>query len=74
MLLAGAALAAIYARNVFADFKVTRGTYPNNIGHTELVTPTPPDAFADSCHQAVAVDEAAPDILKTLELARTPND
>ncbi len=78
---AGIALAEIYGRNVFPDLKVTWGTYPNNLGHTN-----DPGCFrchdeshvaADSktitqdcsvCHQAVAMDEAAPDILKTLEL------
>lgn len=78
---AGAALAAIYERNVFSDLKVTWGTYPNNLGHTDA-----PGCFrchdeahltADKmtisqdcglCHQLVAVDEASPDVLKTLEL------
>jgi nitrate/TMAO reductase-like tetraheme cytochrome c subunit len=81
---AGVALAAIYQRNVFSDLKVTWGTYPNNLGHTD-----DPGCFrchdeahlaADKktisqdcslCHQPVAMDEASPDILKTLEL--TPN-
>jgi hypothetical protein len=81
---AGQALAAIYERNVFSDLKVTWGTYPNNLGHTDA-----PGCFrchdeahstADKqtisqdcslCHQPVAMDEAAPEILKTLEL--TPN-
>ena len=31
---------AIYNRNVFPDLKVTWGTYPNNVGHTDF-----PDAF-----------------------------
>jgi hypothetical protein len=78
---AGAALAAIYERNVFVDLKVTWGTYPNNLGHTN-----DPGCFrchdeahltADKktisqdcslCHQLVAMDEASPDVLKTLEL------
>jgi len=78
---AGRSLAAIYERNVFADLKVTWGTYPNNLGHTD-----DPGCFrchdeahltADKktisqdcslCHQPVAMDEASPDILKTLEL------
>jgi hypothetical protein len=81
---AGAELAAIYQRNVFADLKVGWGTYPNNLGHTDY-----PGCFrchdeshmtADKktitqdcnlCHQPVAMDEAAPDILKTLELTPT---
>jgi nitrate/TMAO reductase-like tetraheme cytochrome c subunit len=83
---AGQALAAIYQRNVFPDLKVTWGTYPNNLGHTD-----DPGCFrchdeshlaagkktisqdCGLCHQAVAMDEAAPDILKTLELTPTPN-
>jgi hypothetical protein len=78
---AGRTLAAIYERNVFADLKVTWGTYPNNLGHTD-----DPGCFrchdeahftADKktisqdcslCHQPVAMDEASPDILKKLEL------
>jgi nitrate/TMAO reductase-like tetraheme cytochrome c subunit len=81
---AGQALAGIYQRNVFSDLKVTWGTYPNNLGHTD-----DPGCFrchdeahltADKktisqdcglCHQPVAMDEASPDILKTLQL--TPN-
>jgi hypothetical protein len=83
---AGRALAAIYQRNVFADLKVTWGTYPNNLGHTDY-----PGCFrchdeghltadkktisqdCNSCHQAVAVDEPSPDILKTLELTNPQN-
>jgi nitrate/TMAO reductase-like tetraheme cytochrome c subunit len=81
---AGQALAAIYQRNVFSDLKVTWGTYPNNLGHTDA-----PGCFrchdeahstagkktisqdCSLCHQPVAMDEASPEILKTLEL--TPN-
>jgi nitrate/TMAO reductase-like tetraheme cytochrome c subunit len=32
---AGQAVAAIYARNVFPDLKVSWGTYPNNLGHAD---------------------------------------
>ena len=32
-----AALQAIYRRNVFPDMKVTFGTYPDNIGHIDVV-------------------------------------
>ena len=71
---------------MFPDLKVTWGTYPNNLGHTDY-----PGCFrchdeahltADKktisqdcslCHQPVAVDEASPDILKTLELNPTQN-
>jgi len=83
---AGAVLAAIYQRNVFPDLKVTWGTYPNNLGHTD-----DPGCFrchdashltadkktieqdCNACHQAVAMDEASPDILKTLELTPSQN-
>jgi len=78
---AGAALAAIYQRNEFADLKVTWGTYPNNLGHTDFpgcfrchdeahLTPDKKSISQDCslCHQPVAMDEAAPDILKTLQL------
>ena len=79
---AGRAVAAIYARNVFPDLKVTWGTYPNNIGHTDF-----PGCFrchdeshataegktisqdCGVCHEAVAMEEASPEILKTLGLA-----
>src|SRR3984957_6365529 len=79
---AGAALAAIYERNVFADLKVTWGTYPNNLGHTDApgcfrchdeahLTTDKKTISQDCglCHQLVAVDEASPGILKTLELS-----
>jgi hypothetical protein len=33
---AGQAIAAIYNRNVFPDLRVTWGTYPNNLGHTDF--------------------------------------
>jgi nitrate/TMAO reductase-like tetraheme cytochrome c subunit len=83
---AGQTLAAIYQRNVFSDLKVTWGTYPNNLGHTD-----DPGCFrchdashmtadkqtiaqdCNACHQAVAMDEASPEILKTLELTPTQN-
>jgi hypothetical protein len=76
---AGRALVSIYLRNVFPDLKVTWGTYPNNLGHTDA-----PGCFrchdndhatADkktitqdcaACHEAVAVEEESPGILKTL--------
>jgi NapC/NirT cytochrome c family, N-terminal region len=80
---AGTAIAAIYNRNVFPDLKVTWGTYPNNLGHTDF-----PGCFrchdgshstadrkttitqdCNTCHEPLAVDEAAPEVLKTLGLA-----
>ena len=83
---AGVALAAIYQRNVFPDLKVTWGTYPNNLGHTDdpgcfrchdasHMTPDNKTIAQDcnACHQPVAMDEASPDILKTLELTPSQN-
>jgi hypothetical protein len=65
---------------VFPELKVTWGTYPNDLGHTDS-----PGCFrchdgshatADgkktigqdcaSCHEVLAMDEASPQILKTL--------
>jgi nitrate/TMAO reductase-like tetraheme cytochrome c subunit len=78
---AGRALAAIYQRNVFPDLKVAWGTYSNNLGHTDApgcfrchdeahLTSDKKTISQDCslCHQSVAMDEASPDILKTLEL------
>jgi nitrate/TMAO reductase-like tetraheme cytochrome c subunit len=83
---AGHTLAGMYERNVFADLKVTWGTYPNNLGHTD-----DPGCFrchdeahltadkktitqdCNACHQPVAMDEASSDILKILELTPTQN-
>jgi formate-dependent nitrite reductase cytochrome c552 subunit len=79
---AGRAVLAIYNRNVFPDLKVTWGTYPNNLGHTDF-----PGCFrchdgshatadgktitqdCNTCHEPLAMDEASPEILKTLGIA-----
>jgi hypothetical protein len=79
---AGQAVLAIYNRNVFPDLKVTWGTYPNNLGHTDF-----PGCFrchdgshttvdgktinqdCTTCHQPLATEEACPEILKTLGVA-----
>jgi hypothetical protein len=80
---AGAEIAQIYNRNVFPDLKVTWGTYPNNLGHTDS-----PGCFrchdgshstsdqkttitqdCNTCHTPVSVEEANPEVLKTLGLA-----
>jgi len=79
---AGQAVLAIYNRNVFPDMKVTWGTYPNNLGHTDF-----PGCFrchdgshatgdgksitqdCSTCHEPLAMDEASPEILKTLGIA-----
>jgi hypothetical protein len=77
---AGKGILAIYNRNVFPELKVTWGTYPNNLGHTDS-----PGCFrchdnshatadgkrmigqdSTSCHQLLAVQQASPEILKTL--------
>ena len=79
---AGRHVAEIYGRNVFPDLKVTWGTYPNNLGHTTSAgcfrchddqhkasdgrTITQDCA---SCHEVVSMEEASPEILKTLGLA-----
>jgi hypothetical protein len=80
---AGAEIAAIYNRNVFPELKVTWGTYPNNLGHTDF-----PGCFrchdgshstsdqkvtitqdCTTCHEPLAVEEATPGVLKTIGLA-----
>jgi nitrate/TMAO reductase-like tetraheme cytochrome c subunit len=72
-------LLAIYNRNVFPDLKVTWGTYANNLGHTDYpgCFRCHDDSHSSSdqktigqdcasCHEMLAVDEASPEILKTL--------
>ena len=80
---AGAEVGAIYNRNVFPDLKVTWGTYPNNLGHTDF-----PGCFrchdgshstsdqkltitqdCSTCHEPLAIEEARPGVLKTMGLA-----
>jgi hypothetical protein len=80
---AGAEVAGIYNRNVFPDLKVTWGTYPNNLGHTDF-----PGCFrchdgshstsdqkltitqdCSTCHEPLAIEEASPGVLKTMGLA-----
>jgi hypothetical protein len=73
---------ALYRRNVFPDLKVTWGSYINNLGHTDYpgcfrchdeshATTAKKTITQDcnACHQALAVDETSPEILKTLGLA-----
>jgi hypothetical protein len=73
---------AVYNRNVFPELKVSWGTYPNNLGHTDF-----PGCFrchdgehsssdqsmisqnCGVCHETVSVAETSPEILKTLGLA-----
>jgi nitrate/TMAO reductase-like tetraheme cytochrome c subunit len=79
---AGETLAALYKQNVFPDLKVTWGTYANNLGHTDSQgcfrchdeghTASGGKTITQDCgvcHQMVAVDEASPEILKTLGIA-----
>jgi hypothetical protein len=76
---AGQAVLAIYSRNVFPDLKVTWGTYPNNLGHMDFAgcfrchdgSHTTEDGKTitqdcNTCHEPLAVEEASPEILKTL--------
>jgi hypothetical protein len=76
---AGKAALSIYRHNVFPDLKVAWGTYPNNLGHTDSIgcfrchdeghTAADKKTITQdcgTCHDALAVDEASPAILKTL--------
>ncbi len=80
---AAAAVSAIYARNVFPDLRVTWGTYPNNLGHTDFpgcfrchdgehATQDKKSIGQDcaACHEMLAVEEADPEILKKLNLTQ----
>ena len=76
---AGRTLTAVYNANVFPEWKVTWRTYPNNLGHADYPgcfrchdgshnaagnhTITQDCA---TCHNAIAVDESSPEILKSL--------
>ena len=69
----------IYNRNIFPAMKVTWGSYPNNLGHTDF-----PGCFrchddthssakaqkitqdCNACHSVLAVDEASPKVLTDL--------
>ena len=79
---ASQAILAIYTRNIFPDLKVTWGTYPNNLGHMDFPgcfrchdgSHNTADGSAitqdcSTCHEALAMDEASPEILKTLGIA-----
>jgi hypothetical protein len=70
---------AIYLRNIFPDMKVTWGSYPNNLGHTDF-----PGCFrchdgshksadgrtiandCDTCHNLLAMEDPDPKVLKDL--------
>jgi len=79
---AAQSLSDIYDQNVFPDLKVTWGTYPNDLGHMDdpgcFRCHDDSHATADkktitndcsACHQALAVEETSPEILKTLGVA-----
>ena len=80
--LAARTVLAIYNRNVFPELKVAWGTYPNNLGHMDFPgcfrchdgSHTTNDGKTitqdcGSCHQTLSLDEASPEILKTLGLS-----
>jgi hypothetical protein len=70
---------AVYDRNIFPAMKVSWGTYPNNLGHTDF-----PGCFrchdgnhaakdgrsvtqdCNACHNLLAMDEADPKVLTDL--------
>jgi hypothetical protein len=79
----GGELAAIYRRNVFPAMRVGWGAYPNLLGHTESpgcfrchdgghTTAGGATIGQDcsSCHNLIAMDEAAPAVLRELGIAR----
>jgi formate-dependent nitrite reductase cytochrome c552 subunit len=79
---ASRAVLAIYNRNVFPDLKVSWGTYPNNLGHMDFPgcfrchdgSHSTGDGKTiaqdcNMCHEPLAMDEASPEILKTLGIA-----
>jgi len=76
---AAQAVLGIYNENVFPDLKVSWSTYPDNLGHTDYPgcfrCHDEIHAAADkktisqdcnACHQALAVEESSPEVLKTL--------
>jgi len=78
---AAAKLASIYNTNVFPDLRVTWGLYPNNLGHDafpgcfrchdeehKAADGKTITQDCSACHEAVAVDESNPEVLKTLGL------
>jgi hypothetical protein len=77
----GLALTEIRQRNVYPDLGVKWGSYPSNLGHMDSpgcfrchdeshATAAKKTITQDcnACHQALAVEETSPDILKTLGL------
>jgi NapC/NirT cytochrome c family, N-terminal region len=77
---AGKALGDIWSWNVFPQMKVTWNTYPNHIGHQQspgcqrchdnkhlTEASEKISKKCDTCHNVVAENEAAPEVLKALE-------
>ncbi len=78
---AGAAVKAIYLRNIFPNMKVTWGVHPNNIGHEDFLgcfrchddNHKAPDGRTitqdcTACHNILAMDETDPKVLADLGL------
>jgi len=78
---AGAAVQAIYLRNIFPDMNVTWGSHPNNIGHDDFLgcfrchdgNHKSADGKVisndcDTCHQVLALEEEKPKVLADLGL------
>jgi nitrate/TMAO reductase-like tetraheme cytochrome c subunit len=77
-------LLGIYNRNVFPEMKITWGTYPNNIGHTDF-----PGCFrchddshasadgrkvtqdCNACHNLLAMEDPAPKVLTDLGIVES---
>jgi NapC/NirT cytochrome c family, N-terminal region len=81
---AGLALTDVRQRNVYPDLGVQWGSYPNNLGHMDSpgcfrchdeshATAQKKTITQDcnACHQALAVEETSPEILKSLGLGIT---
>jgi hypothetical protein len=79
------AVAAVYERNVFPQMKLSWGTYINNIGHTDFPGcfrchdeehtvggggDRKISQDCSTCHEMLAMDEAAPKILADLGLQK----
>ena len=80
---AGQAVLAVYNGNVFPDLKVAWSTYPDNLGHTDYpgcfrchdeihATADKKTIMQDCsvCHQALAVEESSPEVLKTFGIQK----
>lgn len=76
---AAKAVASVYERNVYPDMKLGWGTYNNNIGHTDFpgcfrchddehtaAGGKKIGQDCSTCHEMLAMDEAAPKILADL--------